>query len=236
MRIRRATLTAAFLFGLFAWPPSADARQPTKVSLIGILSDESRSLLPKRFEPELADGLRDLGWVEGRNIALERRYAEGRNDILPNLAAELVRLQPAVIVAVGTLAALAAKRATETIPIVFTRISDPIEVGLVRSLARPGGNLTGLSVLTKETAAKRLELLIMAVPDVKRMGAVWDPSVPSAGPELKEVEDTAKSLYLELVPSTVQGPGDFMLALEIIAQKGVSALILVPPLHRGWPT
>ena len=187
-------------------------------------------MLATSFEP-FAQGLRDLGYIEGRNIAFKRRYAEGRNQVLPSLATELVALQPDAILAVGTPAALAANRSTKTIPIVFTRISDPIGMGLVHSLARPGGNLTGLTVLTRETAAKRLELLSLGVPDAKRVGVLWDPNAPSAGPELREIEGAARSLNLELVPAGVQGPDDFESALQSIVEKRAGALILVPPLQ-----
>jgi len=132
--------------------------------------------------------MRDLGWVEGRNIAFERRYAEGKNEDLPRLAASLVSLQPDVILAVGTGAAQSAKNATQTIPIVFTRVGDPVGSGLVPSLARPGGNLTGLSMQYWDLDAKRLEFLVTAVPDAKRVGLLWDPSFPTARAELKEFE------------------------------------------------
>jgi len=145
------------------WSVCARAQQPANVPRIGILSDETPSLAAKAFEP-LARGLRDLGWVEGQNITFERRYAEGENKILPSLAAGLVALHPEVIVAVGTPAARAAKIATEKIPIVFARIADPIGSGLVPALGRPGGNLTGVTSLSRELAAKRLELLTTAVP------------------------------------------------------------------------
>jgi putative tryptophan/tyrosine transport system substrate-binding protein len=179
MRIGRATLTAAFLFGLFPWPPSADAQQAVKIPLVGILSDESPSLEAKTFEP-FAQGLRDLGWTDGQNVTIERRYATGNNAALSSLAAELVRLQPDVIFAVGTPAAKAAKNATQTIPIVFARSADPVGFGLVLTLARPGGNLTGLSDQMVETGAKRLELLVMAVPNAKRVGVLSDPSFPAS--------------------------------------------------------
>src|SRR5215469_1742483 len=131
-----------------AWPLAGRAQQPPHVSRVGILSDESRALATA-FEP-FAQGLRDLGWVEGQNITFERRYAEGENKILPSLAAGLVALHPEVIVAVGTPAARAAKIATEKIPIIFARIADPTGSGLVAALGRPGGNLTGLTSQSRE--------------------------------------------------------------------------------------
>ena len=162
MRIGRTRLIAALVLALFSWSPSANAQQSAKVPRVAVLSDESPALA-LFFEP-FSQGLRELGYIEGRNIVFERRYAEGDTKVLPRLAAELVRLRPDVIFTVGTPAARAAKAATQTIPIVFARTADPIGFGLVPSLARPGGNLTGLSDQMVEIGAKRLELLITAVP------------------------------------------------------------------------
>jgi putative ABC transport system substrate-binding protein len=165
--------------GVLVAPHAADAQAPKKVPRVGYLSDESSSLGFATFEP-LAQGLRDLGYLAGRNLVFEHRYAEGKTEILPALAAELVHLKVDVIVAVGTSATRAAKNATETIPIVFTRIADPVAMGFVVSLARPSGNLTGVSVLTIDIAAKWLELLIEAMPGVRRVGVFWDPTFPPA--------------------------------------------------------
>jgi putative ABC transport system substrate-binding protein len=150
-----------FIFALggaaVAWPLAARAQQPPAVQRIGYLSDESRSLGLASFEL-IAKPLRELGYVEGRNIVFESRYADGKNDLLPDLAAELVRIRVDLIVAVGTSATRAAKNATETIPIVFSRIADPVALGLVTSLARPAGNLTGVSLIAVDLDAKRLVL------------------------------------------------------------------------------
>ncbi len=210
-----------------AWSLPADAQQPARIPRVGILSDYSPSLTVKSLEP-FVQKLRDLGYVEGQNIAFEYRHGDGNNEILPSLAAELVRRQPEIILAVGTPAAQAAKGATQTIPIVFCRAADPVGMGLVPSLARPGGNLTGVSVLQTETGAKRLELLIMAVPGVKRVGVLWDPSFPSGGPELKEIETAAPSLNLELVPVGVKGPDEFEPALRAMVQQRAGALFVAP--------
>src|SRR6266851_5605521 len=145
MRIGQVRLVVALALGLFACSLSAGAQQPTRVPRVGVLSDEGPLLGATSFEP-FAQGLRDLGYIEGQNIAFEYRYAEGKSDVLPSLAAELVSLQPDVILAIGTGAARAAKSATQTTPIVFTRVGDPVGSGLVPALARPGGNLTGLSM------------------------------------------------------------------------------------------
>ena len=188
----------ALALGLCVWSLSAGAQQPTKVPRIGILSDTAST----PFEPPFAQGLRDLGYLEGQNIVIERRYArEKRYEILPSLAAELVRLQPDVIVAIGTAAARAAKGATQTIPIVFARSADPVGLGLVASLARPGGNVTGVSIQVTDIMGKRLQLLSTAVPDAKRVGALWNPSDPAAAAQFRPVEEAARSLNLELVPA-----------------------------------
>jgi len=231
VRIGQTWLIAGVVFAFFACPLAADAQQSTRVPRVGILSDEMRSL-PESFEP-FAQGLRDLGYVEGRNIAFERRCSEHKDEILPGLAAELVSLQPDVILAIGTLAARAAKSATQTIPIVFARVADPIAFGLVPGLPRPGGNLTGLSLQLLDIGAKRLEFLVTAVPEAKRVGALFDPSSPTAE-ELGEIEAGARSLNVEIIPTDVRGPEDFEPALRALAEQGAAAVINVSPLRgRG---
>ena len=204
------------------------AQQSAKVPRVGILSDETPLLAAEFFEPAFAQGLRDLGWVEGENIVIERRYAAENYEILPSLTAELVRLDPNVIVAIGTPAARAAKGATQTIPIVFTRTADPVGWGLITSLARPGGNLTGLSIQLTELTGKRLELLITAVPDAKRVGVLWEPNFPPAASQLREVEVAARSLNLEIIPTEVRGPDDFEPAFQAMVEQRAGALIVVP--------
>jgi putative tryptophan/tyrosine transport system substrate-binding protein len=227
MRFGPARLAVAFLLGLFGWWLPASAQQPAKVPRIAILSDETSSLAVKFFEP-FAQGLRDLGWVEGQNITFERRYGEGENKILPSLATGLVGLQPEVIVAVGTPAARAAKIATKVIPIVFARIADPIGSGLVVALGRPGGNLTGVTSLSRELAAKRLELLITAVPGARRIGVLWDPDFPPDRPQLTEIEGAAPILNLELLPAEVRRADDFQLPLRAMAERHADAIIVLP--------
>jgi putative ABC transport system substrate-binding protein len=216
----------ALLASAAASPATVRAQQAAKVPRIGILSDERRSRA-ESFEP-FAQGLRELGWVEGQNVAFEHRYAEGKNEILPSLAAELIGLQPDVILAIGTGAARAAKSATQTIPIVFTRVGDPLGSGLVPELARPGGNLTGLSMQYWELDAKRLEFLVTAVPDAKRVGVLWDPSFPTAGAELREFEAAARSLNVELIPVEVRSLDDLESALRAMVKRGAHAMIYVP--------
>jgi len=214
----------AFALGLFAWSLSASAQQPPKVPRIGILSDEGPSQASKTFEL-FAQGLQELSWENGRNVTIDQRYAAGKYEILSSLADELVHLQPDVIFAIGTPAARAAKATTQTIPIVFARAADPVGLGLVSSLARPGGNLTGLSLQNFEIDAKRLEFLVTAVSDAKRVGVLWDPGFRTVG--LKEVEEAARSLNLELVPAEVRRPDDFEQAVRAMLEKGASALYVL---------
>ena len=223
----RARLIAALALGLFAWSTLVDAQQHANVPQLAILSDETPAVAAKTFE-SFARGLRDLGYIEGQNITFARRYADGRMEVLPSLAAELVGLQPEVIFAIGTPAARAAKASTQTIPIIFARISDPIGSGLVSGLARPGGNLTGLTVQTRELAAKRLELLIAAVPDAKRVAALWDPNFPPGGPLLKEIERAAQSLKVELFTVGATGPGDFEQAIRAMVEQHTDAVLVLP--------
>jgi putative tryptophan/tyrosine transport system substrate-binding protein len=224
MRAIQAALIVVLALGLGAWLCTADAQQPAGIARVGILSDEISSSV-EWYEP-FAQGLRDLGYVEGQNIAFERRYAEGKTEILPSLATELVRLQPEVILAIGTPATRAAKSATQTIPIVFTRIADPVGFGLVSSLARPETNLTGVSDLMVETGAKRLELLNTAVPGAKRVGVLWASDYPAA--ELREIERAAQSLSLELIPIGARSLDEVEPALQAMVEQRASALIVVP--------
>jgi putative ABC transport system substrate-binding protein len=173
-------------------------------------------------------GLRDLGYVEGQNIVIEYRSSDERQDQLPGLAAELVRLKVDVIVTIGTPAARAAKNATKTIPIVFARIADPVALGLVSSLGRPGGNTTGVSVATTQLAAKRLELLKQAVPRLARVGVLWNPAFLPAALELREIEDAARALKVQVHAVAMQGPEELQRALSTMRTDRVGALMLVP--------
>ena len=228
MRFTISGLVVTLALGLLASASAAQAQQPAKVPRVGVLSDESTALGPVP-SGAVRDGLRELGYVEGQTIAVEYRYSEGRPDRLPGLAAELVGLKLDVIVAVGTPAALAAKGATRTIPIIFTRIGDPLAIGLVSNLARPGGNLTGVSLLTYELSAKRLELLKEAIPGVTRIGVLWNPTFPPAGLELKELEGrgAARSLGLQLHTAAARSPEEFEEALRAVARERVGAITVL---------
>jgi putative tryptophan/tyrosine transport system substrate-binding protein len=160
--------------GLLAAPRASEAQQAAKIARIGLLAGNLAASPPHVLEA-FRHGLRDLGYVEGRNVVIEYRDAEGKFERLPALAAELVALKVDVILAPPTLNALAAKQATKTIPIVFIGAADPVQSGLATSLARPGGNVTGLSTLVLELVGKCLELLKQVVPGVSRVAALWEP-------------------------------------------------------------
>jgi len=221
----RRTFLAGTGAMLLAAPLAAGAQQPAKVPRIGYLSPLSPPADSIRIEA-FRQGLRDLGYVEGQNIAIEYRYAEGRFDRLPDLAAELVRLKVEVIVAASTPGILAAKNATSTIPIVMTLSADPVPTGLVSSLARPGGNITGLSLLSGELNQKRLELLKEVVPNLSRVAALWNPANPASRFQLKETEAAARVLGVQLQPLEVRGPDpDFEGAFQAATRGRAGALI-----------
>jgi putative ABC transport system substrate-binding protein len=171
-------------------------------------------------------GLRERGYVEGQNIIIEYRFSEDRNDRLPELAAELVNLKVELIVASGTPASFAAKKATSTIPIVMGNLAaDPVETGLVASLAHPGGNVTGMSSMTSQLGGKRLALLKEIVPGLARVAVFWNPPNPAYGPILRELEAAAPTLGLELQRLEVRVPGDFEGAFKAATRRRAGALI-----------
>jgi len=173
-------------------------------------------------------GLRNLGWVEGQNIAIEVRFAEGKTDRLRALAAELVGLKVDLIVTASTPAALAVKKATTTIPIVIGFAADPVGSGIVASLARPGGNITGWTHIGVELRAKYLELLKEAVPEAIRFGVLWNPANPVHGPSLKVIEAAAQQLKVELHPVGAQDPKELERTFSALVGKRVEGLIVFP--------
>ena len=213
--------------GLLAAPLAAEAQQAGKVWRIGYL-DYGPAARNAAYVDGLRQGLRDLGWVEGRNIATEVRFAEGKTDQLPTLAAELVRLKVDVIVASTTPAALAAQQATTTIPIVIGFTADPVGSGIVNSLARPGGNITGWTHSGLELRAKYLELLKEAVPDATRVGVLWNPANPVHQPSLKIIEGAAQKLKVKLRLAGVRDPQKIEPAVSELMEKRVQALVVFP--------
>jgi putative ABC transport system substrate-binding protein len=168
-----------------AWPLAARAQQAGKVPTIGVLGTDPSSWTP--WTTALVAGLRELGWIEGRNIAIEYRWDDGRLDRVAELAAEFVRLEVDVIVTYGTAVPIV-KRATSVIPIIFAVASDPVGGGLVASLARPGGNATGISQQLADIASKRIELLHEVVPGLRRLAVIVDTDNPQTAPEMAEVQ------------------------------------------------
>ena len=208
--MKRKVTFLALCAMLFALCFSAEAQQPKKVPRIGYLTAFAGDTESIRAEA-IRQGLRELGYVDGQNIAIEYRYAEGKIDRYPELAAELVHLKVDIIMTSGNAPTLAAKNATKTIPIVMMGISaDPVELGLVESLARPGGNITGNTTLSRELGGKRLELLKEAVPKLTRVAILYDPGIRAAGLEVKEVLPVAgRALRLTLQPWEVRDAGGF---------------------------
>ncbi|MGH2360169.1 MAG: ABC transporter substrate-binding protein [bacterium] len=225
--ITRRALIGTLAGGLLAAPLAAQAQQPGKIWRIGYL-DQGSAARNTAYLEALQQGLRDLGWVEGRNIAMEIRFAEGKTDQLPALAAELVRLKVDLIATSSTPAALAAKQATTTIPIVIGFAADPIGSGIVSSLAHPGGNITGWTHLGLELRAKYLELLKAAVPKAIRFGVLWNPANQVHKPSLKIIEAAAQRLKVELHPMGVQDPKELESAFSALVGKRVDALVVFP--------
>ena len=207
----------------------ADAQQAKKIPRVGFLWD-SPAVFPDAIEA-FRQGLRDLGYVEGRTIAIEYRWAEGKPERMRELAEELVRLKVDVIMAPSSIYTGAAKRATSTIPIIFMSHADPIGSGHVASLARPGGNITGLSIMMTETNAKSLELLKEAIPGLSRVGVIFDPATPSHRPGLKAIEVVGPSLALRVQTVAVRSETEYDGAfLAISRERAGAVLVLSTPL------
>ena len=204
----------------------AEAQQPTKVPRIGWLSSPSLSLNAARVEA-FRQGLRELGYVEGKNIVIEWRSAEGKLDRFPALAAELVRLKVDVIVTAGAAVTRAAKEATSTIPIVMTNTGDPVGDGIVSSLARPGGNITGLSTLAPELNGKRLEILREVVPKLSRLAILRTSTLRTNAQSLKEMELAAKAFGVKLQYLDVLGPKDIETAFEAASKERAEAVLVL---------
>ncbi len=226
MKVGTVALTLALIvtlaLGLFVAPLVAEAQRVAAVPRIGVLGTYNSP-----FWEAFRQGLRDLGYVDGRTIAIEYRWTEGSDERFPDFAAELVRLKVDVIVTWGTPAPLAAKNATRTIPIVMASSGDPVGTGLVASLARPGGNITGLSSLNWELEGKRLELLKEVVPGLSRVAVLWNPGNPLHRGLLKETQAVAKSLKVQLQLVAAQVPADFESAFAKVTRERPDALIVL---------
>jgi putative ABC transport system substrate-binding protein len=216
------------LLALMVAPLAAEAQPATKTSRIGYLSPNSAS------EPEnrrrlgaLREGLRDLGYVEGQNITIESRWAEGEYGRLPDLAAELVHLKVDVIVTYAPPAIQAAKQATGTIPIVMAGIIDPVATGFVASLARPGGNITGLSLMAPEMVGKQLEILKEAIPEVTRVAVLGNPANAGNSPQLRHAQEAARALKVRLQLLEVRGPNEIDSAFAKMIKERVGAVVVL---------
>jgi len=220
--MNRRTFLCGLTLGTLALPFAAEAQQAGKVPRIGFLFYGSPGPSPEIDAFRL--GLSELGYVEGQNITIEYRFASGRVERLPELAAELVRLKPDVIVTPGTPASVAAKQATSAIPIVFAGVADAVGSGLVVNFARPGGNITGLTGISAELGGKRLELLKEVAPKASRVAVLYNPADRSNVLVLKELQESAPALRLTLQPLGVRGLGEFEGAFVAMSRKRAHAL------------
>lgn len=219
----RFALIVTLVVMIVAIPLVAEAEQAGRVYRIGVLSPE---VPPPGLLEGFQEGLRELGYVEGRNITIELRNAGGKNERLAALADDLIRLKVDVILAVNTPAAQAAKNATATIPIVMTRIADPVKSGLVPSLSHPGGNLTGLTFIPNELGGKQLQLLKEILPRISRVAALWNADNPGSTIHVTEMEPAATQLGLQLLRLPVRAPSDFLGAFQAAAQGRAEALFV----------
>ena len=220
-------LRREFIAGLgsaAAWPVVVQAQQPA-VPVVGLLNTASRAA-SSSLEVAFRGGLGSMGFVEGRNVAIDYRYTEYQNDRLPELAADLVHRQVAVIYAVGTGPAVTAKAATTTIPIVFRTGGDPVQLGLVTSFNRPGGNITGVSRLTTATGAIRVQMLHEAVPKATIIGLLVNPTNPTNEPDMREAQDAARKLGLELHVVGASNAQEIDAAFATLMQKRAQALVI----------
>ena len=227
--IGRRELLAALGGAAAAWPLAARAQQAGKLPTIGFLGSTTLSAMSE-WVAAFVQRLRELGWIEGRNIAIEYRWAEGRSERFTEVATEFVRLKVDVIVTYATPPTLAAKGATSAIPIVFAAAGDPVDNGLVASLARPGGNVTGLATLTADLAGKRLELLREVVPGLGRLAIMGNVGNPFSVRELGEVQAAARALGLEVDTLEIRRAQDIAPAIEALKGRADALYVCGDPL------
>ena len=227
--MRRRDFIASFGGAAATWPLAARAQQVAKLPTIGFLGPNTRSS-GSEWVAAFVQRLRALGWIDGRTVAIEYRWAEGHNERYTEFAAEFVRLKVDVIVVSGTPAVMAAKQATSVIPIVFATAGDPVGNGLVASLALPGGNVTGLATLSADLASKRLELLREVVPGLRRLAIMADIGNPFTVLELGEVQTVAKTLGLEVVTLEIRRAQDIMPAFDALKDRSEALYVCISPL------
>jgi putative ABC transport system substrate-binding protein len=219
--------------GAAAWPAGAHAQQPGKVPTIGFLGTSTVSI-QSEWVAAFVQGLRELGWIDSRTVAIEVRWAEARPERFAEIAAEFVRLKVDIIVTTGA-GALAAKQATSIIPIVFGAANDPLGSGLVASLARPGGNVTGLSVQSADLAGKRLQLLREVVPGLRRLAVLTNVDYPAAVLEMDEAQAAARTFGLEVATLEIRSVKDLVPAFETLRSRADALYVCVDPVlnaHR----
>jgi ABC-type uncharacterized transport system substrate-binding protein len=217
-----------------AWPLAAGAQQPGKLPTIGYLGSATPAS-QGQWVAALVQRLRELGWIENRTIAIEYRWAEGRSERAAEIAAEFVRRKVDIIVTSSTAGAVAAMQATSIIPIVFAAAGDPVGTGLVASLARPGGNVTGLSIQQTDIAAKKLELLREVVPSLGRLAVLANVAGPSGVLDMREVHATARTLGLEVITLEIRQGEDIVPAFEALNGRAEALYVVIDPLvniHR----
>jgi putative tryptophan/tyrosine transport system substrate-binding protein len=227
MTASRFVLVGVLTLGLAAAPRITEAQQPGKVYRVGILTDKASDPVETRMWQAFRLGLKERGWIEGGNLQIEFRGSEGNYARLPQLAAELVRLKVDLIVARSSQFVQPAKEATTSIPIVFVVHADPEGTGHVQSLARPGGNITGLANLQSDLGPKMLELLSSAVPGAKRIAVLWNPDTPSHTPTLKAVNEAGRTLRLQLEPVAARTAADLEGAFAAMARARAQAVLVI---------
>jgi len=230
MRLRTIGLIVTLALGLLLAPLAADAQQPAKVPRIGFLRAE---MPPESYIEAFRQGLREHGYVEGQNIVVDYRWAEGNEERLRLLVAELIRLKVDLIVTSAPAATRAAKEATTTIPIVMVHVADPVAFGFVAGLARPGGNVTGFALLFPELSGKRLEVLKEALPKLSRVAVLWNAANPYKAYDLKEVQAVAGALRVTLHTLPVRGPEDLDDAFQAAVKSRAGGLITLEDPFTG---
>ena len=227
--MRRREFITLLCGAAVTWPLAAHAQQPEKLPTIGFLG-ANRPSAQSQWTAAFVQRLRELGWIEGRSIAIEYRWAEGPSERYAEIAAEFVRLKVDVIVTYATPAVIAAKQATSVIPIVFAAAADPVSTGLVASLARPGGNVTGLSSQASDLAGKRLALLQEVVPGLGRLAVLANVGSPNALLEMREVQATTSTLGLEVATLEIRRAEDIAPAFEAIKGRAQALYVAIDPL------
>jgi len=217
--------SVTLILSLLMVPPAADAQQPAKVPRVGWLSDGIRAGARSHLHEAFLHGLRDLGYVEGENLIMERRDAEGQLERLPELAAQLVGRKVDVIVTWSVPGTRAAQRATSTIPIVMAEAGDPVRTGRVASLARPGGNVTGLSTMSSDIAGKQLQLLKEAAPQISRVAVLYNPTFPASVLGMREAQAAGLALGLAILPMEVHTSDELEDQFAVMTSVHVDALL-----------